>query len=108
MSNKTLQRIKSICVMSASLIVSLGSLFCGVYLDPTLIQLLVLAVAVIVSTTYVGFRDNNLTKARIFAQETVDIIIADFNNNRKDPDEFWGELLAEEDDKEEVSENGLS
>ena len=108
MSNKTLQRIKSICVITASLIVSLGSLFCGVYLDPTLIQLLVLAACVVVSTIYVGFRDNNLTKARIFAQETVDIIIADFNNNRKDPDEFWGELLAEEDDKEEVSENGLS
>ena len=107
MSDNTYQRLKAIARLVAASLVSLGSLYLGIYLDPTLMQFVILGLMTAISIVVVWFKDNNVTKARIFAQNTLDIMVADFDNNRKDPDEFWGSVFADKAERGDV-EDGLS
>jgi hypothetical protein len=82
MSNETMTKLISLVRLVLALIVTFAGAH-GLALDPTLVEAAVYVICMVVVVVGVWFKDNNITSARMAAQEMVDIIKADYNNNRR-------------------------
>lgn len=82
MSNETMTKLISLVRLVLALIVTFAGAH-GLALDPTLVEAAVYVICMVVVVVGVWFKDNNITNARMAAQEMVDIIKADYNNNRR-------------------------
>lgn len=111
MSNVTMQRLKSCARIGAAGVVTMVSMF-GMTLDPTLVEIIAYVGVTLLAGGYVAWKDNNLTRGRIAAQDMVDVIRSDFGNVRKGPeDELIGiiedaieEILEEDEDDDTPTE----
>ncbi len=105
MSNETMTKLISLVRLIVALVVTFVGAH-GLTLDPTLVQAAIYVIAMLIVVVGVWFKDNNITNARMAAQEMVDIIKADYNNNRRgeeDSDDIIEgvlEILDGEDDED--------